>query len=61
MVEILQISIDVGSGQVDKLIIRDNDSPTELAFNFCRKHNLAPQMQGILSEQFRQKIEAVRT
>ena len=50
MVEILQISIDVGSGQVDKLIIRDNDSPTELAFNFCRKHNLAPQMQGILSE-----------
>jgi hypothetical protein len=57
--EILKISIDLGNGQVEDVIIRDHDSPSNLAKQFCLRHSLNQKMFEILSEQFRVKKESI--
>jgi len=38
--EILQITIEVAPGQIETVIVHDDDSPDKLASDFCREHNL---------------------
>ncbi|CDW86863.1 UNKNOWN [Stylonychia lemnae] len=58
--EILKISLDLGDGQVEDIIIHDDDSPTDLAHNFCLRHNLNHEMFEILQNQFRAKKDSVK-
>jgi hypothetical protein len=38
--EILKITIDLGAGHLEDLVMRENDSPSVLAQKFCIKHRL---------------------
>jgi hypothetical protein len=60
MVEILQITIEVSEGQVETIIVHDDDDPQIVAREFCIKHNLNDYVFGLLFQQFREKILAVK-
>ena len=42
--EILVMTVDLGKGLKDKLVVREHDVPEELALTFCRKHGLSERL-----------------
>ncbi len=42
------MTIDLGEGQVEKLLVFEQDDPLELAKNFCLKNQLGTQAIEIL-------------
>lgn len=49
--EILIISIDIGDGRHDQLVVCENDNPDDVVFEFCEKHNLNLNIQTTLLQQ----------
>lgn len=46
--EILQITIEVSEGQVETIIVREDDDPHIIAREFCIKHNLNEHVYELL-------------
>ena len=42
---LLIVSIDIGDGRVDELIVYENSEPEKLAEAFSKIHNLEPRMK----------------
>ncbi|TNV79180.1 hypothetical protein FGO68_gene1688 [Halteria grandinella] len=58
--EILQITIEVSEGQVETIIVREDDDPHIIAREFCIKHNLNEHVYELLYQQFSDKISTVK-
>ena len=55
--EVLVITIDIGDGRKDDLTVREDDDPSVLAEEFCRKHRLGEDAKRALIVQIRQNLE----
>ncbi|KEG05974.1 hypothetical protein DQ04_16871000 [Trypanosoma grayi] len=51
------LNIDVGSGSIDRLVLRDGDDVDELAAAFVRRHGLPQHTVRILAAQAREALE----
>ena len=58
--EILTLTIEIGEGQNDNILIHEGDNPQELADAFANKHNIGLQLKELLAEQIRQNIQQVQ-
>ena len=50
------VSIDFGTGQVERISVHPNDNPQLIAHNFCRQHNLSPELVEPLTNEIVQNI-----
>ena len=57
--EILTLTIEIGEGQNENILIREGDNPYVLAAHFAEKHQIGDQLRDLLAEQIRQNIEQV--
>ena len=48
--EVLTITIEIGNGQSENIIIHEGDDPRELARQFARKHGIGEQLTDLLAE-----------
>ena len=46
--EVLIMTIDIGDGRKDDLLVREDDDPKVLADNFCNKHSLGSEVKKAL-------------
>ena len=51
--EILTLTIEIGEGQNDNILIHEGDDPQQLADAFALKHNIGSQLKELLAEQIR--------
>ena len=58
--EILTLTIEIGEGQNDNILIHEGDDPNVLAKAFASKHNIGDQLKELLAEQIRQNIQQVQ-
>jgi hypothetical protein len=54
--EILILTIDIGQGKTDEIVIREHDTPRFIAKEFCRKHKLNPEAEKVLIDVIKQHI-----
>lgn len=54
--EILIMTIDIGDGRKDELLVKEDDDPQILADNFCAKHRLGLEVKQALIEQIEQNL-----
>ena len=59
MEELLTITIDLGGGYTENIIVVDGDDPFQLAKEFAVRHSLNPRLEELLAGQIKQNIEAV--
>ncbi|CAG9310786.1 unnamed protein product [Blepharisma stoltei] len=57
--EILIMTIEIGDGITDELIVRENDRPSVLADQFCRKHGMGPDVKQALLQQIEQNLDII--
>ena len=55
--EVLIMTIDIGDGRKDDLLVREDDDPKVLADNFCNKHSLGSEVKKALIEQIEHNLE----
>lgn len=55
----LTITVDIGNGQQENILIRENDDPHQLATDFAMVHGIDQQLRDLLSEQIRANMESV--
>jgi hypothetical protein len=55
--EVLIMTIDIGDGRKDDLLVREDDDPRILAENFCKKHSLGQDIKKALIDQIEQNLE----
>ena len=53
----MTITIEIGDGQNENLLIREGDSPRDLAAKFARKYGIGDQLTELLAEQIRLNME----
>ena len=58
--EILVMTVDLGQGRKDKLIVHENEKPEDLAASFCRRYNLSERLCGALTANIRANLEEVK-
>lgn len=46
----MTITIEIGNGQNENIIIHEGDEPRELARQFARKHGIGEQLTELLAE-----------
>lgn len=54
--EILIMTIDIGDGRKDEILVKEDDDPHTLAENFCAKHRLGSEVKEALIEQIEQNL-----
>ena len=54
--EILVLTIDIGHGRTDEIVIREHESPRFVAREFCRKHQLSPEAEKVLINVIKQHV-----
>ena len=59
--EILILSIDIGQGKTDEIVIREHDTPKFLAKEFCRRHKLNPEAEKVIIDLIKQNIHVKPT
>ena len=57
--EILTLTIEIGEGQNENILICEGDDPFTLAEQFAQKHKIGGQLRDLLGEQIRLNIEQV--
>ncbi|CAG9328185.1 unnamed protein product [Blepharisma stoltei] len=57
--ELLVMTVEIGDGRQDIIVIYENDDPTQLASDFAKKHSLDPSLQQSLAGLIRQNKELV--
>ena len=50
------LTIDIGNGRTDEIVIREHESPKFIAREFCRKHQLNPEAEKVLNDVIKQHI-----
>ena len=55
--QILDITVDIGEGKQDKIIVHEYDSPSILARNFSNKHNLNRKLEFALTKNITELIK----
>lgn len=55
------LKVDMGKGRVEYIDYRKNDSPEELAFEFCKKFGLNVKVYDFVAESLRQKLHQLDT
>ena len=58
--EILTLTIEIGEGRNENILICEGDDPYQLAVEFDAKHQIGPQLRDLLAEQIRQNIQQVQ-
>lgn len=58
--ELLTITVEIGNGEKENIVIRDNDTPEEVAHRFWQKYELNDELKTIFTEQIAQNIEQVK-
>lgn len=53
----MTITIEIGDGQNENILIHEKDSPRDLAKKFAIKYGIGEQLTGLLAEQIRLNIE----
>ena len=53
----LTITIEIGNGRNENIVVREHDTPRSLANEFAKKHEISDQLRELLSEQIRLNIE----
>ena len=56
---IFVLNLDIGSGKKDKIIFRSQDTPEDLALQFCRKNNLNIRVYDFVANALREKYHEV--
>jgi hypothetical protein len=56
---LLTITIDLGGGMQENIVVNDGDNPYDLATAFAIKHNLNPKLKDLLALQIQNNIEQV--
>ena len=56
-IELLILTVDLGNGVQDNIVIHEHDEPDALALNFCRMHGLNAEYQEKLAQQIEEQIE----
>ena len=54
--EVLVMTVDLGKGKKDRLVVRDRDSPRRLARSFCVKHGLSEKLAEALTTSIRANL-----
>jgi len=57
--EILIMTIDIGNGQTDELLVHEEDEPEAIARFFCIKHSLGPKVKEAIQKQIEYNIERI--
>jgi hypothetical protein len=55
--QVLFLTIDIGNGQQEELVVRENDDPAFVASAFCAKHRLGVQARESLISQIQANFE----
>lgn len=55
------LKVDMGSGRQEFIQFCRDDSPEDLAFNFCKEHELNVKVYDFISESLRQKYHQLQT
>lgn len=58
--ELLTITVEIGDGQKENIIIMENDKPEEVAQRFWNKYQLSDELLEIFTEQIEQNINQVK-
>jgi hypothetical protein len=48
--ELLTITVEIGEGKAEQILIREGDDPYELANNFAVKYGIGEQLRDLLAE-----------
>ena len=48
--ELLTITVEIGDGSSENILIMEGDDPFELANNFALKHGIGDQLRDLLAE-----------
>jgi hypothetical protein len=54
---LLTITVEIGNGQQESILIREDDDPNLLAYEFSQIHGINEQLREILAEQIRANME----
>jgi hypothetical protein len=54
--EVLILSIDLGDGRKNKLIVHENDNPELLAIEFCQKNMLGPRIKLAICDEIEKNL-----
>ncbi|OMJ84774.1 hypothetical protein SteCoe_14027 [Stentor coeruleus] len=54
--EILIITIDIGHGKTEEIVLREFDTPKFVAKEFCRKHKLNPEAEKVIIDVIKEHI-----
>ncbi|CDW91726.1 UNKNOWN [Stylonychia lemnae] len=57
--ELLTITVDIGDGTSQSILIRENDDPFILASQFAQQYGINEQLRDLLAEQIRVNIDSV--
>lgn len=57
--ELLVMTVEIGDGRQDMIVVCENDDPLQLAREFARKHNLDQSLQQALSDLIKQNKETI--
>jgi len=58
--ELLTITVEIGNGQKEKIIIFENDDPQKISEEFCLKHEISEDLQEIFINQINENINQVK-
>ena len=58
--ELMRVSIDLGNGQTEAVLIREGESPSSIAHNFAQKYSLPESTEFLLREQIEQGISQLK-
>ena len=58
--ELLTITVEIGNGQKEKIIIFENDDPQKISEEFCLRHEISEDLQEIFINQINENINQVK-
>lgn len=58
--ELLTITVEIGNGEKENIVIMNNDTPEEVASRFCNKYEMNDELKNIFTQQIAENIEQVR-
>ena len=58
--ELLTITVEIGNGQKENIIIYENDDAQYISDSFCKKHNINDELKTIFTNQIADNINQVK-
>mmetsp|Transcript_34058 Transcript_34058/g.33253 ORF Transcript_34058/g.33253 Transcript_34058/m.33253 type:complete len:109 (+) Transcript_34058:303-629(+) len=57
--ELMTITIDLGNGRMENIVVMERDDPMELAQRFALKHGLNERLQNLLALQIQNNVDSL--